>query len=73
MENGVVEAEYQEMTSQVEACQSEEYQQRSDAEMEINSDVDEKIAIDEEHFIPERAIFSQLQDREERNTQAEFF
>ena len=41
--------------------------------MEINSDVDEKIAIQEDHFIPERAIFSQLQDREERNTQAEFF
>ena len=56
----MVEAEFQEMTSQVEVCQSEEYQQRSDAEMEINSDVDEKIAIQEEHFVPERAIFSQL-------------
>ena len=45
MENGVVEAEYQEMKSQLEAAQSEEYQQRSDAEMEMNSEVEEKEAV----------------------------
>lgn len=48
------------MTSQVEANQSEEFQQRSDAEMEINSEVEEKELVQQEYFEPERAIFSQL-------------
>ena len=42
MGKGLHLAEFQEMTSQVEADQSEEYQQRSDAEMEINSEVEIK-------------------------------
>ena len=41
MEAGAVEAEFQELQSQMEADRSEEFQQRSDAEMEINSEVDE--------------------------------
>lgn len=65
IEPGGVEAEFQELTSQMEAAQSEEFQQRSDAEMEINSDVEMKQGEDFEHFVPERAIFSQLQDRDE--------
>ena len=73
MENGVVEAEYQEMKSEMEANKSEMYHQRSDAEMEVDSEVEEKEKVASEYFEPERAIFSQLQDREERNTQAEFF
>ena len=59
------------MTSQVEANQSEEFQQRSDAEMEINSEVEEKELVQQEYFEPERAIFSQLKDRDEVDTQAE--
>ena len=66
MENGVVEAEYQELESQLEACQSEEYQQRSDAEFENNSDKEEANAVEQEFFVPERAVFSALQDRDER-------
>lgn len=73
IEAGGVEAEFQELTSQLEAAQSEEFQQRSDAEMEINSDVEMKQGEDFEHFVPERAIFSQLQDRAENQTNAEFF
>ena len=64
LENGVVEAEYQEMTSKQEIAQSECYQQRSDAEMEINSSVEEKDAVEQQFFEQERAVFSQLQDRE---------
>ena len=48
------------MTSQLEANQSEEYCQRSDAEFENNSDKEEANAVEQEYFIPERAIFSQL-------------
>ena len=73
LENGVVEAEYQEIESQMEAAQSEMYQQRSDAEMEINSSVEEKDAVVQEWFEPERAIFSQLGDRVEKTNSFEFF
>ena len=62
----MVEAEYQELESQLEACQSEEYQQRSDAEFENNSDKEEANAVEQEFFVPERAVFSALQDRDER-------
>lgn len=41
--------------------------------MEIISDVEEKEAVPEEHFVPERAIFSQLQDREEKENNFEYF
>lgn len=41
--------------------------------MEINSEVDEANAVCQEYFIPERAIFSALQDRDERDTRMEFF
>lgn len=64
----MVEAEYQELESQLEACQSEEYQQRSDAEFENNSDKEEANAVEQEFFVPERAVFSALQDRDERQT-----
>ena len=69
-----MDAEYHEMTSQdVEANQSEMYQQRSDAEMEIDSDMQEKEAGQQEYFEPEQAIYSQDGERVERETQAEFF
>lgn len=61
------------MNSQLECAKSEEFQQRSDAEMEINSEMEEKDAVEQQFFEPERAIFSQLQDRDEVDTQAEFF
>ena len=35
--------------------------------MEINSSVEEKEAVEQEWFEPERAIFSQLGDREEKS------
>ena len=73
LENGVVEAEFQEIESQMEAVQSEMYQQRSDAEMEINSSIEEKDAVVQEWFEPERAIFSQLGDRLEQTNSFEFF
>jgi len=41
--------------------------------MEIISDKEELEAVDQEFFIPERAIFSALQDRDERNNDIEFF
>ena len=36
--------------------------------MEINSEVEEKELVPQEFFEPERAIFSQLQDRDEVDT-----
>ena len=41
--------------------------------MEVNSEVEEKELVEQEFFEPERAIFSQLQDREFLETKAEFF
>ena len=73
LENGVVDAEYQELTSQLEANQSEMYQQRSDAEMEIASSVCEKEAIQQDFFDPERAIFSRADNHDEIASSAEFF
>lgn len=49
------------------------YQQRSDAEMEINSSVEEKDAVEQQWFEPERAIFSKMQDRESIQSNQEFF
>ena len=53
-----VPAQYEEMLMQVEASQSEIYQQRSDAEMEIESNMQERMAIGQEFFEAEQAIFS---------------
>jgi len=41
--------------------------------MEIASEVDEKQLVEEEHFVPERAVFSNVEDHDEIGTQAEFF
>lgn len=45
MENGVVEAEFHELNSQLEANKSEEFHQQSDAEYENISDKDVKEAV----------------------------
>ena len=74
MQKGHYEAAYQDMTSQMEAAQSEEYQQRSDAEMEVNSEVEVKLdGHGQEYFEPERAIYSAVDDCVEKDAEAEFF
>lgn len=41
--------------------------------MEINSEVEEAELVEQEFFIPERAIFSAIGERDERDTRMEFF
>ena len=62
VENGAVEAEYEVMNSVRDISQNEEYHARSDAEMEVDSEVEERV-VEQEFFIPERPIYSRVEDR----------
>ena len=57
-----MEAEYHVMNSERELSQSEEYHARSDAEMEVDSEVEER-EVEHTYFMPERPIYSRVEDR----------
>ena len=50
------------MDSAREVSQTEEYHARSDAEMEVDSEVEERV-VEHEFFMPERPIYSRVEDR----------
>lgn len=57
-----MEAEYQVIGSAREMSQTEEYHARSDAEHEVNSEVEER-EVDQTYLVPERPIYSRVEDR----------
>ena len=63
MEVGGVNAIHHEESEKMEDADSEMYQNRSDAEMEINSTIENKEDIDQEFFENDRPVYSQLLDR----------
>lgn len=70
---GVVDAVYHDSKSYKQLSKSEHFYQRSEAEMEKNSEILQRSMEREDHFVPEGAILSYYGDKNEKRGEAEFF